>query len=76
MKFVWFFLGGRGGEYHQKSAVEAATDAAPSRAEVIVASTCRFVAFDGANRVRSAVADLANASGGQGGSPPLIFPIS
>jgi hypothetical protein len=60
------FLGGDGRRIPAKMVAEAVTDAAAGRTEVIVSSACWFVAYDGADRVRSVVV----------ASAPLIFPIS
>ena len=49
-----------------KNAAEAVTDAAAGGARVIVAIACRFVTFDGADRLRSVMAASAAASGGRG----------
>ncbi len=56
-----------------KEDTPAPEGAAAGRRGVIVASVCRFVAFDVANRVMSVVAAGAAASGGWGIYPPLIF---
>ena len=53
-----------------KNAAEAVTDAAAGGARVIVAIACRFVTFDGADRLRSVMAASAAASGGRG--DPII----
>ena len=78
MIFFWcdgnlVFLGNHGRRIPSKNAAEAAMDAAAGGAGVIVAIAHRLVAFDGADRARSIVAASAAASGGRGGSHPLIF---
>jgi len=73
MSRFFVFLGGDGRGYCQKNTVEAASDAAAIGAEVIVTSACWFVAFDWADRVRSALAaSITTSSGGWGGIPLLI----
>ena len=64
MTFFLVFLGGDGRRIPSKRVAEAVTDAAAGGTEVIVASACWFVAYDGADRMRSVVAASAAASGG------------